>query len=95
MNFFFSLSSSPSPVCLHLGHLGGQDIGDFGGLAGRGGGVDGGDGSKELRRGLDCWESGRAVHRQVENILSARADLVPNPVKGGPVLAPLLLRQGL
>ena len=51
-----------------LGHLGGSEIRDFGGLdgaedepkrreagalgAGQGGGFDGGDGSKELRRGL-------------------------------------------
>ena len=51
-----------------MGHLGGPEIGDFGGLdgaeaepkrreagalgAGQGGGFDGGDGSKELRRGL-------------------------------------------
>jgi len=58
--FFFSLSSS-FPL---LGHLGGPEIRDFGGLdgaedepkrreagalgTGRGGGGDGGDGSKEL-----------------------------------------------
>ena len=51
-----------------MGHLGGPEIGDFGGLdgaeaepkrreagalgAGRGGGGDGGDASKEMRRGL-------------------------------------------
>ena len=53
---------------LHLGHLGGPENEDFGGLdgaeaepkrreagalgAGRGGGGDGGDASKEMRRGL-------------------------------------------
>ena len=69
-NFFFlSLSILLLLLCLQeLGHLGGPEKEDFGGLdgaeaepkrreagalgAGQGGGVDGGDGSKELRRGL-------------------------------------------
>ena len=68
-NFFFlSLSILLLPLCLHLGHLGGRENEDFGGLdgaeaepkrreagalgAGRGGGGDGGDASKEIRRGL-------------------------------------------
>ena len=69
-NFFFSLSLSILllPLGLHLGHLGGPEKEDFGGLegaeeepkrreaggagAGRGGEFDGVVGSKELRRGV-------------------------------------------
>ena len=66
--FSLSLSILLLPLCLHLGHLGGPEKEDFGVLGGseaepkrreagalspgRGVGVDGGDGSKELRRGL-------------------------------------------
>ena len=69
-NFFFlSLSILLLPLCLHLGHLGGRENEDFGGLggaeaepkrreagalgAGRGGGNDRVDGSKELRCGVN------------------------------------------
>ena len=67
MTLLFSLSILL--LCLQeLGHLGGPEKEDFGGLhgaeaepkrreagalsPGRGGGIDGGDGSKELRRGV-------------------------------------------
>ena len=66
---FFFISILLLLLCLQeLGHLGGPEKEDFGGLdgaeaepkrreagalgAGQGGGIDGGDGSKELRRGL-------------------------------------------
>ena len=66
---FFSISILLLLLCLQeLGHLGGPEKEDFGGLhgaeaepkrreagalgAGRGGGIDGVDGSKELRRGV-------------------------------------------
>ena len=66
--FSLSLSILLLPLGLHLGHLGGPEKEDFGVLggaeaepkrreaggagAGRGGGVDGVVGSKELRRGV-------------------------------------------
>ena len=66
--FSLSLSILLLPLGLHLGHLGGPEKEDFGVLdgaeaepkrreagalgAGQGGGFDGGDGSKELRRGV-------------------------------------------
>ena len=69
MTLLFFLSILILPLGLQdLGHLGGPEKEDFGGLhgaeaepkrreagalsPGRGGGIDGGDGSKELRRGV-------------------------------------------
>ena len=68
MTLLFSLSILLLPLGLHLGHLGGPEKEDFGVLGGaeaepkrrearalspgRGVGIDGGDGSKELRRGV-------------------------------------------